>query len=115
MGLGGPPIDLTAVSSDASEETGEPTDQSGVPEWATTRSGYPGTWAPPAPEPGGAGSETASAQEIQLLLNETVVATGPVAEGGDTKLTVPADITIAAGDVLTMQIAEVVTQEAEMS
>ncbi|MEV0294540.1 hypothetical protein [Nocardia sp. NPDC050710] len=112
--VGGPMIDWAAIAGGGSQEPGGSADPDGVPEWATARSGYQGKLKPSAEsESGGKESETTAAREVRLLVNDRVVATGPMVDGVTT-LTVPADIGIAAGDLLTVRIADVAAQQAEV-
>ncbi|MGW4364613.1 hypothetical protein ACWEKT_03125 [Nocardia takedensis] len=79
----------------------EPVEPGGIPEWATPDSGYPGVYQEP------------SAPQVELLVGETVVAVGtPVGEDSAT-LTVAAPMAIAAGDILTIRVADSAPVESE--
>ncbi|UFS94330.1 hypothetical protein [Nocardia huaxiensis] len=74
-----------------------PDDSGTTPYWATERSGYPG--AGPAPDPSPAEPDP----NIRIIVEGTVVATGPANDAQAVSLTASTSFAVTAGQTFTVQ------------
>ncbi|MFD7844004.1 hypothetical protein ACFV4K_13865 [Nocardia sp. NPDC059764] len=70
-----------------------------TPYWATERAGYPG--AAPAPDPSPVDPEPT----IRIIVEGTVVATGPSTDAQAVSLTASTSFAVTAGQTFTVQLA----------